>query len=52
MRNGGIFYYFKRKEEKKILNNVFGVGIRHFVTFYISFFGAKGRQKYALELYI
>ena len=26
MRNGRIFYHFKRKEEKKSINNVFGVG--------------------------
>ena len=33
MRNGRIFYHFKRKEEKKSINNVFGVGIRRFVSF-------------------
>ena len=44
MRNGGIFYHFKRKEEKKILNNVFGVGIRHFVSF-LYFILLKKRTK-------
>ena len=45
MKNGEIFYHFKKRKEKKTLNNVFGVGIRHFVSFLFHSFKEKNEGK-------